>query len=51
MQEHGKQYLSAEEELQRQVIWESNKKYVDNHNEHADVFGFTLEMNEFADLV
>ena len=22
-----------------------------NHNEHADMFGFTLTMNEFADMV
>ena len=46
-----KEYLSDEEELQRHMIWEANKNYVDNHNEHADVFGFTLAMNQFADLV
>lgn len=50
-QGYGKTYISKEEELQRHVIWEANKKYVDNHNEYADVFGFTLEMNEFADMV
>ena len=33
------------------MIWEANKNYVDNHNEHADVFGFTLAMNQLADLV
>ena len=25
-------------------------KYIDAHNEYADVFGFTLKMNEFGDL-
>jgi hypothetical protein len=50
-QEHEKEYSSDEEELQRHMMWEANKNYVDNHNEHADVFGFTLAMNQFADLV
>lgn len=47
---HGKQYGSDGEELHRQTIWEANKKYVDNHNQHADKWGFTLETNKFADL-
>ena len=50
-QEHEKEYSTDEEELQRHMIWEANKNYVDNHNEHADVFGFTLAMNQLADLV
>jgi hypothetical protein len=50
-QENAKEYSSDEEELQRHMIWEANKNYVDNHNEHADVFGFTLAMNQLADLV
>ena len=50
-QEHEKEYSSDEEELQRHMIWEANKNYVDNHNQHNDVFGFTLAMNLFADLV
>ena len=33
------------------MIWEANKNYVDKHNKHADVFGFTLAMNKFADMV
>ena len=33
------------------MIWEANKNYVDNHNQNAEVFGFTLAMNEFADMV
>ena len=50
-QEHGKQYETEEEELSRRIIWEANKNYVDNHNEHSDIFGFILAMNEFADMV
>ena len=44
-------YSSDEEEYQRHVIWETNKKYVDNHNKHTEEHGFTLETNKFADLV
>ena len=51
MQEHSKQYETEEEELSRHIVWEANRNYVQNHNEHADVLGFTLAMNEFADLV
>lgn len=51
MQKHGKDYGSEEEELSRRIVWESNKNYVDNHNEHVDIYGFTLAMNEFADMV
>lgn len=51
-QEHGKRYESSDIELHRQLIWESNKNYVDNHNKYAARrFGFTVEMNEFADMV
>lgn len=48
--EHGRDYASDEEELHRHIIWESNKQYVDNHNQYAKEFGFTLAMNDFADL-
>jgi hypothetical protein len=51
LQQHGKEYDTDEEELSRQIVWEANRNYVQNHNEHADVFGFTLAMNEFADMV
>lgn len=51
LQEHGKEYSSDEEELLRHITWEANKKYVVNHNEHADLFGFTVAMNKFADMV
>ena len=48
--EHGRDYASDEEELRRHMIWESHKQYVDQHNAFAEKFGFTLAMNQFADL-
>ena len=49
---NGKRYESSDIELGRQLIWESNKNYVENHNKFAaKQFGFTVEMNEFADMV
>lgn len=47
---HKKVYGSLEEELERHTIWQSNKKYIDEHNANADLHGFTLAMNEFGDL-
>ena len=44
-------YESEVEELHRHTIWQANKKYVDEHNAHKDMFGYTLAMNEFGDLV
>ena len=46
---HGKDY-SKDEELQRHTIWESNKVYVENHNANASMWGYTLSMNEYADM-
>ena len=48
---YNKVYETKEIEFARQVIWESNKKFVENHNANADKNGFTVAMNEFADLV
>ena len=48
---YNKKYSSKKEELQRQVIWQANKKYVEEHNAHKDVFGYSLKMNQFADMV
>ena len=49
--QHGKSYSSELEELERHFIWLSNMEYVQRHNEYADVFGFTLAMNHFGDMV
>ena len=49
--EHGKSYQSQREELERHLVWLSNREYINSHNANSDVFGFTLSMNHFGDLV
>ena len=49
--EHGKSYGSELEEVERHIVWLSNKKYIEQHNANADIFGFTLAMNHFGDMV
>ncbi len=51
MQTYGKSYETDEAEFQRRGIWEMHRKYVEEHNLNADVYGFTTGMNEYADLV
>lgn len=48
--EHKREYRSADDELQRHMIWLSNKQYIDEFNAN-DTRGFTLGMNELGDLV
>ena len=50
-EQHGKGYQSEREELERHLIWLSTKKYIDQHNANSDIFGYTLAINHFADLV
>ena len=47
---HGKQYSTDKEELHRRTVWKANKKMVQEHNAHADKWGWTLEMNALADM-
>ena len=49
--QHGKTYLSQPEELESHLVWLSNRKYVESHNNYADIFGYKLAMNSFGDLV
>jgi cathepsin L len=63
--EHGKSYESQREELDRHlvwlsnreyinahnVIWQANRKYVEAHNQNTHILGFTLKMNHFGDMV
>ena len=48
---HGKNYTSQLEELDRHLVWLSNKKYIESHNVFSHVFGYTLKLNQFADMV
>lgn len=48
---HGKTYQSDKEDLEKHIVWLSNKEYIDNHNRNSDIFGFTLAMNHLGDMV
>lgn len=48
---HSKSYDSSLEELERHLIWLSNKRYIDQHNANSHIFGFTLAMNHLGDVV
>ena len=50
LQTYEKRYGSDDEELRRNTIWQSNKKYIEAHNTNSDKFGFTLGMNGLGDL-
>lgn len=41
----------SQEELEKHIVWLSNKKYIEEHNANADKFGFKLAMNQFGDVV
>lgn len=48
---HSKSYESELVELERHLTWLSNKKYIEQHNINSHIFGFTLAMNQFGDMV
>lgn len=48
---HKKTYESVKHELSKHLVWLSNKKYIEEHNKHADALGYGLAMNQFGDLV
>ena len=43
-------YGDEQEEQHRYTTWQSKKKFVTEHNLHADTYGYTLEMNVFSDM-
>ena len=49
--EHEKSYGSQREELERHLVWLTNREYINTHNENAHVTGFTLRLNQYADWV
>ena len=48
---HGKSYGSQREELERHLVWLSNREYINAHNKNAHILGFTLAMNHLGDIV
>ena len=49
--QHGKSYSEERGELERHIVWLSNRAYIEHHNANAKIFGFTLAMNQFGDMV
>ena len=51
--DHGKNYDSQRDELERHLVWLSNREYIQQHNANAKagVFGYTLALNRFGDMV
>ena len=48
---HGKSYRSQREELDRHLLWLATREYINAHNKNSHIFGLTLAMNHFGDLV
>lgn len=50
---HDKSYDSTLEELDKHIVWRSNKAYVDQHNINAKTgfFSYEVQLNHLADLV
>ena len=48
---HRKKYSTSVQDLERYVVWRSNKAYINYHNSFASNFGFYLSMNKFGDMV
>ena len=48
---HEKIYDTHLVELEKHLTWLSNKKYIEQHNANSHIFGFTLAMNKFGDMV
>lgn len=40
-----------QDELERHIVWLSNRKYIEEHNRNSGTFGYTLAMNQFGDMV
>lgn len=50
---HSKSYGSKLEELEKHIIWHSNKAYVDQHNINAElgVYSYHVKLNHLGDMV
>lgn len=51
--QHNKVYANSEEEVQRRLVWESNLKFIRQHNLEADLGQHTYKVgiNRYADMV
>ena len=49
--EHGKSYSGGREERERHAVWLENREFVLSHNADWQEHGYSLALNQFADLV
>lgn len=48
---HNKDYLTAEEESRRFLVWADNLMFIEDHNSKKAEYGYSLDMNVFGDQV
>ena len=49
--QHQKSYRSEREERKKHSVWLTNREFVSNHNSNWEEHGYSLSLNQFADLV
>ncbi len=49
--EHDKSYGNLKEELSKHLVWLGNQEFINQHNKYSHVFGYSLKMNHFGDMV
>lgn len=49
--EHQRRYSGEREELERHSVWLTNREFVLKHNAQWESHGYSLSLNQFADLV
>ena len=48
---HEREYKNDREDLERHLVWLSNREYIQQHNANFETFGFTLALNHLGDMV
>ena len=49
--QHKKGYRTKGEERKRHSVWLANREFVSSHNSEWEEHGYSLSLNQFADLV
>ena len=49
--QHKKHYRTGEEERKRNSVWLANREFVNSHNSNWEAHGYSLSLNQLADLV
>lgn len=49
--EHHKSYSGEQDEIEKHSVWMANREFVINHNANWPEHGYSLALNQFADLV